>query len=584
MSRTATLPQLAHPIARLTGGGYATLIFFAVFLVAMAVGLAILLHFYDRFWWAPDEGAYAHVAERMLQGEGQNGSLQDLHMGYVHFANALAFKLFGIDLVSLRYPLVLTTLLQSAVVFGLLAGRGMLVAFVAALAMSSLSFVQFLNPTAHWYALFLCVVIVAFLSAEGRERFGRLELLGFLLISLFLFCQLSGVFAAMGLMTFLLLQEQRHPGRQHTLLARGLALVMMACLALYLRASVDLAAGLLFGAAPLILLGYAAATTQLTNRLLAQQLLRLGLGGLLALLPLLAYHLAQGSLLRWWDDTVFAAISLAGFNLVDAPSYAALSMQGLEQILSGGGKVALLNGFFWFLLPLLPACLGLVMLRALLSGAPEGRAALPLVACFYSLVSMHHQIPFSLFYATALTIAALLFLGATARKIYCVGLVCAVIVLSLVGLSYQAGQPLTRSWDQTVAGKTSGIMTASGLPRVSLTIAVEDAVHYSYLLQVIETETSVADSILALPVNPELYFLGRRRNSLRFSNAAFGLRDEEDLAEANARLGADLPRLLFYRPEDRYNTPLVRRLVAELLPRYRLLDAREGVEIYRLND
>jgi hypothetical protein len=568
MSRAAAFPQLDHPIARVTRGGSAALVCGAVFAVAMLVAAAILLHFHNVFWWAPDEGAYAHVAERILQGEVLNGSVQDIHMGYVNFANALAFKLFGLDLVSLRYPLVAMTLVQCALVFWLLAGRGVLVAFAAALAMSCLSLIQFLNPTAHWYALFLCVVIVTCLSVEGRERRGRLELLGFLLVTLFLFRQLSGVFAAMGLLTFLLLQEQRHGGRQRALLARGLALVMLAGLALYLRAKIDLAAAVLFGGAPLLILGYATVATQISDRAMARILLRLVCGGLIALLPLLAYHLLQGSLFTWWDDTVVAALSLTGLNFISAPSYAALSLQGLAQGLSGG-KTALFNGFFWFLLPLLPALLGLVTLRALLRGAATGRAALPVVACFFALVSVHYQIPLYLFYATPLTLAGLLYFAARAPRFYGNGFVCAVVGLSLVGLNYQAGQPLTRKWDEIVAGKTSSVMMPSGLARASLTL--------------VETESTAADSILALPVNPELYFLARRRNPLRFFNAALGLRDEADVAAAEAVLAADPPRLVFYRPGDKYTTPWVRRLMSGLRPDYRLLDSREGLEIYLRN-
>src|SRR3546814_3815691 len=90
------------------------------------------------------------------------------------------------------------TLLQSALVFWLLASRGAAVAFSGALGMSALTFVQFLNPTAHWYALFICTLAVALLSAGWHRRRGGLELLGFVLVTLFLFRQLSGVFAAMG--------------------------------------------------------------------------------------------------------------------------------------------------------------------------------------------------------------------------------------------------------------------------------------------------------------------------------------------------------------------------------------------------
>jgi hypothetical protein len=582
MSRAAAFPQLDHPIARVTRGGSAALVCGAVFAVAILVAAAILLHFHDVFWWAPDEGAYAHVAERILQGEVLNGSIQDIHMGYVHFANALAFKLFGLDLVSLRYPLVAMTLVQCALVFWLLAGRGVLVAFAAALAMSCLSLIQFLNPTAQWYALFLCVVIVTLLSAEGQERRGRLELLGFLLVTLFLFRQLSGLFALFGVLTFLLLQEPRHGGRQRALVARGLALAMLAGLALYLRAKIDLAAAVLFGGAPLLILCYTAAATQVADRVMVRQLLRLGCGGLVALLPLLTYHLTQGSLLSWWDDSV-TALARSDLRFLSAPSYAALSLQGLAQALSGG-KTALFNGFFWFLLPLLPALLGLVTLRALLRGAAAGRAALPLVACFFALVSVQHQIPLYLFFSAALTLAGLLYFAAGAPRFYGVGFACAVVWLSLVGLNYQAGQPLTRTWDEIVAGKTSSVMMPSGLARASLTITADEVVHYGYVMSLVESETTADDSIVALPVNPELYFLARRRNPLRFFNAALGLRDEADLAAAEAALAADPPRLVFYRPGDKYTTPWVRRLMSDLRPDYRLLDSREGLEIYLRNE
>jgi hypothetical protein len=70
--------------------------------------------FHDRFWYAPDEGNYAHVAERLLQGEVLHRDVQDVHAGYVNFANAAALRLFGLDLLSLRYPLAVLSVLQAA--------------------------------------------------------------------------------------------------------------------------------------------------------------------------------------------------------------------------------------------------------------------------------------------------------------------------------------------------------------------------------------------------------------------------------------------------------------------------------------
>ncbi|MBT5459654.1 MAG: hypothetical protein HOK82_23910, partial [Rhodospirillaceae bacterium] len=77
---------------------------------------AMVWQFHDQTWWGPDEGAYAHIAERMLKGEVLNGSIYDLHLGLVHFIHAAAFKIFGTSMVGLRYPLALLTVIQCLLV------------------------------------------------------------------------------------------------------------------------------------------------------------------------------------------------------------------------------------------------------------------------------------------------------------------------------------------------------------------------------------------------------------------------------------------------------------------------------------
>lgn len=66
------------------------------------ISASILIYFHDKFWWPPDDGAYAYVAARISAGDVLNRDIQDIHMGYVNFLNALAFKLFGLQLVSIR--------------------------------------------------------------------------------------------------------------------------------------------------------------------------------------------------------------------------------------------------------------------------------------------------------------------------------------------------------------------------------------------------------------------------------------------------------------------------------------------------
>ena len=82
------------------------------FAAATVFNCVVLLYFHNRFWWPPDEGQYAHTAERILHGEILNSDVQEIHTGYLNFLHAAAFALAGEKLVSLRYPLIFVALIQ----------------------------------------------------------------------------------------------------------------------------------------------------------------------------------------------------------------------------------------------------------------------------------------------------------------------------------------------------------------------------------------------------------------------------------------------------------------------------------------
>ena len=102
------------------------------------------------------------------------------------------------------------------------------------------------------------------------------------------------------------------------------------------------------------------------------------------------------------------------------------------------------------------------------------------------------------------------------------------------------------------------------------------------LVALIAREVPEGGAIFAVPFEPQLYFLSRRRNPVRFYNTAIGLRDEAALAETLAILERDKPTLVFFRPDDKYNTALSRALIERLKPRYALIDRIGGLEVYRL--
>jgi len=94
---------------------------FILLSVIVIIFHAVLLwHFHDQFWWVQDEGNYVHVADRMLGGEILHKQVQDFHSAPIHLIHAASLKLFGKDLVSLRYPLVLIGVLQAYLIFALI--------------------------------------------------------------------------------------------------------------------------------------------------------------------------------------------------------------------------------------------------------------------------------------------------------------------------------------------------------------------------------------------------------------------------------------------------------------------------------
>ena len=182
----------------------------------MTASLVILLYYHNRFWLPRDDGYYAHIAERILRGDVLHRDVQALHSGYVYYLNALALYLFGHDLMSLRYPLVAGGVAQVILLFFILTPRGIAIAVAGGFLVTALTIVQFFSPTAHWYCLPLFFALALILARAPKELRWRLECVGFLLVLMFLFRQLTGVFVAMGVLTYLFLEAKAPEiGRAH---------------------------------------------------------------------------------------------------------------------------------------------------------------------------------------------------------------------------------------------------------------------------------------------------------------------------------------------------------------------------------
>src|SRR5262245_60926871 len=323
----------------------------------------LLFTFYDRFWYPPDEGNYAHVAQRVLEGEVLNLEVQDIHPGYITFLNAAALRAFGLDLISLRYPLVFAGLLQALVLYLHFPRERPWLAALAATALTALGAVQFLNPTAHWYCLALVVLLIACLDAARNHR-GWLLAVGLLIGTITLFRQLTGAFAGMGALTFLLWRAgDRGASGSAAAFGRVLVLAMVAVLGLYLATSTDMSGILLFNLWPLPLLARLLIRPQAPNGVVFGIAATISAGVLIAGLPLLAYHAWHGSLGAWTGDVGPAAIALTRLDFFDRSNYGALIVQALRQAATGGTWSTVVNGLYWATLPLLAAAHGVIVLR-----------------------------------------------------------------------------------------------------------------------------------------------------------------------------------------------------------------------------
>jgi hypothetical protein len=559
----------------------------ALFLTASVLNALLLWHFHDRYWYPTDDGLYAHIAERLLSGEVLNRDVQDIHPGYIHFLHAIAFRLFGMDLVSLRYPLIAGAFVQACLVFALLRRRDVLIAALGSVAITALGLLQFISPTANWYSLFLCIALASWLVWVPIAHPARLVGAGALTGTLLLFRHLSGVWVAMAVVVLALLEYSNDGRGRRLLLARALILTMFTALVGYLALSPETEPGgvLLMAVWPMAILVWMFVYTRTTNADVVSLLTRLAAGGAVPLLPLVLYHVVHGSLSAWLADNVFAAAGETQLGFFGQGWYAVLPLAGFHQAISGADPVRFVNGLYWLALPVLSALNGYFLLRRLGRENDVQELALPILAVFYALVSLYFEGPLYLYYTVGLTLVSVLWLRANSSRMRRLTWAATTAGLMSVAIVFHAGQSRTRTPLEILEGRrVSNVWSGdgAGLARASLRLDRADRDTYGRLVRLIQTEVPAGEPFLALPNDAELYFLAERPNLSRFYNSALGLRTDDEVNTLTKALVAERPRIVFYRPSDKYNNRGSRQVLDLVKSMYVHTDTIAGLEVYRL--
>jgi hypothetical protein len=155
------------------------------------------------------------------------------------------------------------------------------------------------------------------------------------------------------------------------------------------------------------------------------------------------------------------------------------------------------------------------------------------------------------------------------------------MILGMIAVYYQAGMPLSRGLRQTIAGQRLAVTSPLELDRAGIYVEAEDAIRYKRVINFIQSETGLGDSIFALPSNAELYFLARRANPFKFFNTALGIRSEADLDSTLLALTCHPPRLILYNREDKYNTPASVRIAAFVMQSYEELPPVAPFQVFQ---
>lgn len=554
-----------------------------VLCAVLLLNAALLFSLYHRTWAPHEDGYFANVAERLLQGEKLYRDVESRHAGYIHFVNASAMALWGHTVAVPRIPVILLTILQSGILFLLFLPSGVLPAVLAALITTVLGYLQCLTPSTHWYCLFLLILMVVVLLKIPRGKAIRFPLLGFLLGLIILFRQLTGFFAAAGLLCYLLTEDSIPEEETGTpVLARILILLASALLVLNFIETFEINGFLLFGLWPCFLILWAFFHTRLSNREAWKMGLRLGAGLLLAFLPLLIYLVINGAFFLWVDDAIIRPSKVLQTTPYESwSSFAIYQIGGALQVIRHQSLSLVLNGIYWFFLPLLSFLNGALIFTALLNRKKlSGKDILPLMAVFYSIVSYTLQIPIYLYYSATLSLISLLWI----TNNYFPKLVLPVTFLSLfllgTGFYYQAAQPCQRGTQGMLEGERQILTGKESMPKLGLKMLPLHADIFEEVVDYIKKQTSEKDTLLVFPSDPEIYFLSDRKNPFRFTFTPAALQSPKDLEEVLKQFQAHPPKMVIYNPEDKYNTPLALQLLEEIKKSYSLKKTIRPFEIY----
>lgn len=526
-------------------------------LISGLISLVLLIHYHDCFWYAPDEGVFAYFADLVHQGKIYGVDFHGVQPGYHALWNAFLFDIFGRDLIVLRYPFIVLAALQAAMVSYMLRKQGVFLSLAAGFWVTCFGFLQFINPSANWYAFYLAFFCIFVLLECPRSVWGLLLTGGLIGLCLGL-RHPSGVFLGAGVLAYLLFDQE--PDRQDkagkTHLARFLLLLMLSGLLSYsFVINFDLGGLLYIGIWPVLLTLFILYKRPVCNADALKVVVPCGVGVMAGIAPLFLYQALYGDLSVWLQTSVLNSSRILEMDFFDTHKYYDFVFYAVSDFVTHTSLVTLANAVYWMALYcIIPLCGALVVYHGVIKKQYEYITPVTVIPLFFGYVSLYYQIPIYLFFSLGLYGIGLLTLLPLKYKNR---IALMAVFLSVFSMWHYIAMPLeTQGEHKTVSSQIEG---------ASLKINEQSHDQYKGLLAYIDKHTTSEDYIFAFPVNPEIYFLSQRKNPTPYISTAISIASDQTYNELLEMLTEKPPRLIISRPEDKYTGVYEERLVSDLV-------------------
>lgn len=534
---------------------------------------AVSFSFFDVSWWPRDEGVFAHIAERVALGEVYGVDVYDFHGGYHALLNAWLFEHFGFDLLVLRYPLVVLTIVQAALVAWILRSVSLRIAVMGGLASVVFGFLMFPNPSPNWYALFAAVSVISVLHT-AQPTTGRSFLLGVIVGVCALFRHPSAIFLSFGILLYHLYEARDVRTTSAQWLVQS-GLIALFLLVLWYVTLVFEPLAFLWYALPLLLV---IVLFLVQYRFDVARVVRacvgMALGGITAFVPMVAYQLRFGEVQQWFVQSFLQGIDITRRPFFADVSYTHVFLTYVQDALAKGSLVfASVQIAFWFVLFLVPlVTASLFVYRLARQSATIHPAAF--IAIGFGMVSFYYQISFYFFASFLLFVIALSLLLPQRKTVQDVwfSILTVLTVFGFVSLlhGYVA---LTEPVRYQIAP----------FERATLRLEPDEYVLHQQLVADIQQHTSAEEAIFVMPFDAELYFLSNRTNPFPHLGTSFTLIDEGSFRTFVSRFADVQPRLVVYNTNNVYTTSWTTEFRHWLEEHdYQLIADRSGYQVFLL--